>query len=55
MQAEMEYAFTRHMLLKAKQRELRAQCEHMENLPVSTEAIQEELEEMARAESTTST
>uniref|UniRef100_A0A7S2YEY4 Uncharacterized protein n=1 Tax=Entomoneis paludosa TaxID=265537 RepID=A0A7S2YEY4_9STRA len=49
MEAEMECAYAKHMLLKARQKKLRAQYELMENLPVGIEAIQDDLDKFVNA------
>ena len=46
MEAEMDYAFAKHMQLMAKGRLLRVQYETLENLPVGIEAIQEDLDRL---------
>ncbi|KAL7576369.1 hypothetical protein ACA910_018180 [Epithemia clementina (nom. ined.)] len=51
MEAEMEFAFAKHVLLKAKQRNLRAQFKLLEMLPIGIEAVQDDLDALpARAE-----
>jgi rhamnogalacturonyl hydrolase YesR len=46
MEAEMDYAYAKHMQLMAKQRLLRVQYETLENLPVGIEALQDELDQL---------
>ena len=48
MEAEMEFAYAKHMMLKAKQRCLRVQCELLENLPHGIEAIQDDLDKLEK-------
>jgi hypothetical protein len=44
LEASMEYAYAKHMLLVKRRAELRAQHKVLEMLPVGIEAIQEDLE-----------
>ena len=44
MKAELEFAYAKHMLLKAKHRNLRAQFNVLEKLPIGIEAIQDDLD-----------
>lgn len=46
LEASMEYAFAKHMLLVKRRTELQAQYKVLENLPVGMEAIQEDLEKL---------
>jgi hypothetical protein len=44
LEASMEYAFAKHMLLVKRRKELQAQYKVLEKLPVGIEAIQDDLE-----------
>ena len=46
LEASMEYAYTKHVLLMQRQKELAAQHKVLETLPVGLEAIKEELEKL---------
>jgi hypothetical protein len=46
LEAQMEFAFAKHMQLMAKQKKLRAQTEVLQNLPVGIEALTDELEKL---------
>lgn len=46
LEAQMEYAFAKHMALVASQKMLRVQYEELEKLPVGIEAFQEELDKL---------
>jgi len=46
LEAQMEYAFAKHMALVASQKMLRVQYEELERLPVGIEAFQEELDKL---------
>jgi hypothetical protein len=50
MEAEMDYAYAKHMQLMAKQRLLRVQYETLENLPVGIEALQDELDRLMQVD-----
>jgi hypothetical protein len=43
LEAQMEYAFVKHMQLVKRQRELQLQAKVLEHLPVGLEAIKDEL------------
>lgn len=44
LEASMEYAYTKHMLLEKRRKEVEQQHKLLENLPVGIEAIKEDLE-----------
>ncbi|KAG7355719.1 hypothetical protein IV203_000405 [Nitzschia inconspicua] len=46
LEASMEYAFAKHMLLVKRRKELQAEYKVLEKLPVGIEAIQEDLEKL---------
>ena len=46
LEAQMEYAYAKHMLLVKKRRELRQQHKKLKGLPVGIEAIQKDLDEL---------
>ena len=46
LEAQMEYAYAKHMLLVKKRRELQQQHEVLKDLPVGIEAIQEDLDKL---------
>jgi hypothetical protein len=50
MEAEMDYAFAKHLQLMAKQRLLRVQYETLENLPVGITALQDELDQLLQVD-----
>jgi hypothetical protein len=49
LEASMEYAFAKHMLLVRRRKELQAQYKVLEALPVGIEALQEDLEKLGAA------
>jgi hypothetical protein len=46
LEAQMEYAYAKHMLLVKKRAELQLQHKLLKDLPVGIEAIQEDLDEL---------
>jgi hypothetical protein len=49
LEASMEYAFAKHMLLVRRRKELQAQFKVLSTLPVGIEALQEDLDKLATA------
>ena len=49
LEAQMEYAYAKHMQLVKRQKELRSQAKVLETLPVGIEAFKEELEALDAA------
>jgi hypothetical protein len=52
LEASMEYAFAKHMLLVKRGKELRAQQKVLETLPVGLEAIEEDLKKITQPANT---
>jgi len=51
LEASMEYAYTKHMLLKHRQKELQHQTKVLESLPVGLDAIKDDLEKISSSSS----
>jgi hypothetical protein len=45
MEEELDFAYARHVILMAKQKKLRAAYEHLEQLPIGLEALEDDLKD----------
>jgi len=50
LEAQMEFAYAKHIMLAKRHQLLEAQYDHLEGLPVGAEAFQDELNNMMRVE-----